>query len=87
MRVSLDVVLPDALSVELESAAQACHMSVPEWIADVAHAELAARRLPRVFVPELTQGARTCGTSRGIRQHEGFEDAAEAGLVTHKILI
>jgi len=50
---------------------------------------LAARRLPRAYIPRLTTGTQLRGT-RGHSGHEverEFEDAEDAGLTTHRLLL
>ena len=71
MRVVLDIELPDALGVELESAAKRCGIAPPMWAAQTIESELASQRLPHV-------GAGRCGP----RVYE-----SESASVEHRILI
>ena len=82
----ITIVLEDALYTELQQASAEIHEMgyTPEiWACEAVSATLASRRLPRVFVPRLTRGAQMRGT-RGLSEPE---DAAEARLVTHRVLI
>ena len=56
MRLTLDLDIPDALSAELQTAAQMSRLTAAVWAAQVIEAECAARRLPSV--PAARNGAR-----------------------------
>ena len=89
MRLTFDMELPELLYRELLEACteRSCHRTT--LASEALECLLAARRLPKVYVPELTQGARMRGvTAKAAEdQEQDFEDAAEAGLVTHGILL
>jgi hypothetical protein len=48
VRLILDLDLPDALGVELETAAKRCGIAPPMWAAQTIESELASQRLPKV---------------------------------------
>jgi hypothetical protein len=57
---------------ELTDAARECQITPRQFALESLESVLASRRLPKVYVPELTQGARMRGTSKA--RHEGVED-------------
>jgi predicted RNA-binding protein associated with RNAse of E/G family len=84
----MELTLVDAMMRELMEAARDCQLTPRQFAIESLESVLASRRLPKVYVPALTQGPRMRGTSRGTVEDEPeFEDAAEAGLVTHRILL
>jgi hypothetical protein len=88
MLLTLEMALPDELHSELEDAARACQLTARDFVAECVQAILAERRLPRVYTPPLTQGPRMRGTSRDYEDVEPeFEDAEDAGIVAHRILL
>lgn len=82
MQLILDVVAPE-MSDELAQAARDCLCSPRQFALECLESVLASRRLPRVYVPPLTQGAQHC---RGTRK-AGREDEAgdELKLTEHPI--
>ena len=75
--MELELTLADEMLAELHDAARECQCSPRQFAIDCVESVLASRRLPKVYVPELTQGARMRGTSRGTVEDEPeFEDAA-----------
>lgn len=85
MELNFSLTLPQELYTELVEACQNSECSPKQFASECLEGALASRRLPKVFIPRLTQGARMCGTSRGVEIEP--EDAAEAGLITHRVLI
>ncbi len=84
----MELELGAEMMTELNDAARACQITPRQFAIESPESVLASRRLPRVYVPALTQGARMRGLSRGtVEDEREFEDAAEAGLVTHRILL
>jgi hypothetical protein len=67
VRLILDLGLPDALGVELETEAKRCGMSAPKWAAELIEAEVAVRRLP--YVDAGRNGARMYEAESEIRKH------------------
>jgi hypothetical protein len=83
MKLDFSLVLPDILHDELVSAAKACGVTTRDFAGQCLEVALASRRLPKVYVPKLTQGARMTGG--------GHEDETEAGdqeaqLIEHPVV-
>jgi hypothetical protein len=78
VRFTLDLDLPDALCVELETEAKRCGMTTPKWAAEQIEAEIASRRLPYV---DLGRNGGRPGP-RMLRSHE----ETEMVLIEHRIL-
>lgn len=79
--MTFDLVLPDELGNELTEAARDCRCTALEFACEAVSSVLASRRLPRMWARGPAHGAFTSG----YRKVEP-EDAAEAGLVTHRVL-
>ena len=79
MRLTLDLDLPDALGVELETEAKRCGMTAPRWAAEQIEAEIASRRLPHVDVARYGGRPGQCKS----RAHE----ETEMVLTEHRILL
>ncbi len=75
MELTFSLSLPDEMHAELVQAAVECRCTTRDFAGQVLEAALASRRLPRVFVPVLSQGAQMRGT-RGAR-HEDEENPPE----------
>ena len=79
----ITIVLEDALYTELQQASAEVHEMgyTPEvWAGEAVSSTLASRRLPKVYVPRLSQGP------QHFKRVAEPEDAAEAGLVTHRLI-
>ena len=83
MELTFSLTLPDALYHELIDACQGSNCSTKQFAAEVLEGALASRRLPRVYVPPLTQGAQHARGTR-IAAAVGEPDGCP---VEHRILL
>ena len=83
----MELTLADEMLAELNDAARECQCSPRQFAIDCVESVLASRRLPKVYVPELTQGARMRGTSKARHEEVEPETPQEAGLVVHGFLL
>jgi hypothetical protein len=60
----------DAMMRELMEAARDCQLTPRQFAIESLESVLASRRLPKVYVPTLTQGPRMRATSRGTVEDE-----------------
>jgi enoyl-CoA hydratase/carnithine racemase len=82
MELNFSLTLSDALYHELIEACEGSRCSPTQFAAETLEGALASRRLPRMW----TQGAAHGAFTSGYRKAAEPEDAAEAGLVTHRVL-
>ncbi len=81
--MTIDFLLNDELHNELVEAARDCQITAREFAGECVAAVLASRRLPKVYVPALTQGPRMAGVGRAWQREDEDE---EMSLVEHRIV-
>jgi hypothetical protein len=80
VRLTLDLDLPDALGVELETEAKRRGMTAQQWAEEIVEVNLASTRLPHVNLGRGT--AQMCGT-----RSTGHEDETPLMLCEHRLLL
>jgi hypothetical protein len=70
VELNFSLTLPDALYHELIEACQGSNCSPKQFAAETLEGALASRRLPRVYVPPLTQGAQHARGTRIVTVEE-----------------
>jgi hypothetical protein len=81
VELTFTLTLPEVMYHELIEACEGSRCSPTQFAAETLEGALASRRLPRMW----TQGAAHGAFTSGYRKAEP-EDAAEARLVTHRVL-
>ena len=77
--MELELTLADEMLAELHDAARECQCSPRQFAIDCVESVLASRRLPHVYVPKLSQGARMRGVTAPAR-HEDESESSTAAL-------